>query len=175
MDSKLRYEIEEQINKEFYSAYLYLAMSNYAESEGFKGISNWFIVQAQEEMDHAMKFYKYLHDMGETLQLNAIDKPEPKWNSITDVFENGLTHEKYVTGRIHKLMDIAHEVKDYAAISMLQWFVNEQIEEESSFRDILDGLKLTGGDINYMMMLDKELGQRARTPPQSEQTKEKTA
>ena len=167
MDSKLRYEIEEQINKEFYSAYLYLAMSNYAETEGFKGISNWFIVQAQEEMGHAMKFYKYLHDMGETLQLNAIDKPEPDWNSITDVFENGLNHEKYVTGRIHKLMDIAHEVKDYAAISMLQWFVNEQIEEESSFRDILDRLKLTGGDINYVMILDGDLGQRVRTPPQS--------
>lgn len=168
MDGKLRCEIEEQINKEFYSAYLYLAMSNYAESKGFKGISNWFIVQSQEELDHAMKFYNYIHSMGETLELGAIDKPEPRWNSIIDVFENGLTHEKYVTQRIHKLMDIAHEVKDYAAISMLQWFVNEQIEEESSFRDILDKLKLTGGDVNYLMVLDGELGQRVRTPPQSE-------
>lgn len=174
MDSKLRYEIEDQINKELYSSYLYLAMSNYVDSEGFKGIANWFVVQAQEELDHAMRFYKYLHDTGETLELKAVDKPEVKWNSIKDVFENGLNHEKYVTGRIHKLMDIAVEVKDHSAAMMLQWFVNEQVEEEASFRDILGRLNIIDEDKKYLIMLDSDLGKRVRHPPVDPKAKKQT-
>jgi ferritin len=112
-----------------------------------------------------MKFYNFLHDRGETLELKAIDKPEIKWKTVKDVFEKGLNHEKYVTGRIHKLMDIALEVKDHSASVMLQWFVTEQVEEEASFRDILDKLSIFEEDKKYLMILDSELGKRTRSAP----------
>ena len=161
--------LNEQINKEMYSAFLYMAMSSYSESNGLKGFANWFMVQYYEEMEHAMRIYKYLQDQGEQVILQAIDQPQSKFESPMDMFQKTLAHEQLVTKSINDLVDIAIAEKDHASQIFLQWFVTEQIEEEANDNEIIDKLKLAGQDGNGLFMIDKELGARVFTSELAEE------
>jgi ferritin len=164
LSKKMLNALNEQINKEMYSAYLYMSMSAHSQSVGLKGFANWFMVQYQEEMGHAMKIYGYVNDQGEKVVLRAIDKPPADFESPLDMFEKTLTHEKFVTKSINKLVGMAISEKDYATEIFLQWFVTEQIEEEGNDNDIISRLKLIGKDGNGLLMLDRELGARVYSP-----------
>jgi len=157
-----------QIKREMYSAYLYLSMSAYSTFTGLKGFANWFMVQYQEEMSHAMKLYDYVNDHGNQVKLTAIDEPPTVFESPLDMFEKTLNHEKSVTRYINELVDLAIGEKDHATNIFLQWFVIEQIEEEGNDNDIIARLRLIGDDGNGLLMLDKELAARVFVPPASE-------
>lgn len=167
MNKKVEKALNDQIRWELYSAYLYLSMSSWYESIGLRGFANWERVQAQEERDHAMKIFDYVISRGGRVKLQAIDAPDTEWKSPLDAFRFSYAHEQKVTGLINALVDLSFEEKDHATYSMLQWFVNEQIEEESNASEIVNKLELiekeTGGSMLYM--LDKELGTRIYTPP----------
>jgi len=154
-----------QINKEMYSAYLYMSMSAYSESKGLKGFANWFYVQYKEEMEHAMKIYHYVQEQSAQVKLLAIEQPPVEFGSPLDMFEKTLAHEQFVTKSINGLMDQAISEKDHATQIFLQWFVTEQIEEEANDNEIIDKLKLAGQEGNGLFMIDKELGVRVYTPP----------
>ena len=156
--------LNKQINKEIYSAYLYMSMSAYSQYTGLKGFANWFMVQYNEEMEHAMKIYTYVNDQGEQVKLIAIDEPPVEFDSPLDMFEKTLDHEKFITKSINELVDIAIAEKDHATVIFLQWFVTEQIEEEGNDNDIINQLKLVGDNGNGLIMLDRELGSRVFTP-----------
>jgi ferritin len=156
--------LNKQINKEIYSAYLYMSMSAYSQFIGLKGFANWFMVQYNEEMEHAMKIYNYINDQGEQVKLMAIDEPPAEFESPMDMFEKTLDHEKFITKSINELVDLATEEKDHATGIFLQWFVTEQIEEEGNDNDIINQLKLIGDNGNGLIMLDRELGGRVFTP-----------
>jgi len=164
ISKKMAKALNEQINKEIYSAYLYLAMSSYSDSIGLKGFANWFMVQYKEEMEHAMRFYHYVQEQGEQVKLMAIDKPPATFTSPLSMLRKTLEHEKYVTKRIHALVDLAIKEKDHATQIALQWFVTEQVEEEASAGEILDKLKLVGKQASGLFMIDKDLSARAFTP-----------
>lgn len=157
---KMRKALNEQINKEFYSSYLYLQMAAYFEEMGLKGFANWMKVQAQEENSHAHKFYDYLVDRGGKVVLETIEKPQNEYKSVIDVFEKTLEHEVYVTSLINKLMDVAEEVKDRASLSFLKWFIDEQVEEESNCEDIIAQLKIVDCSGDALFMMDREMAQR---------------
>ena len=157
--------LNKQLNAEIYSAYLYLAMSAYFESTNLKGFANWMQVQAQEEMAHAMKFYTYIFERGGRVTLSALDAPPKKWESPIAVFESTLQHEKKVTGLINGLVDLASSEKDHATCNFLQWFVDEQVEEETSADEMVQKTKLVADEHDGLFILDKELGQRVFTPP----------
>ncbi|WP_027186774.1 ferritin [Desulfovibrio cuneatus] len=153
--------LNEQIKHEYFSSYLYLSMSAYFADMGLSGFAHWMRMQAEEEMLHVNKMYDYVIARGGKIKLYAIDEPQAEWNSPLDVFNFGLDHERYVTGRINSLMDLALKTKDHAAHSFLQWFVNEQVEEEESFTDIINTLKLVQGDGRGLLLVDRELIARA--------------
>ena len=157
ISEKLEKAFNVQINKEFYSEYLYLSMQAYFERLNLKGFVNWMSVQVQEERAHAMGMFDYLNQRGGSVILEAIEKPEVDWKSPLDVFENVLKHEEYVTASINELMDAAEEVKDRAAMSFLNWYLKEQVEEEDNAGQVLATLKLIGDDKKALLMLDKEL------------------
>ena len=165
INEKLEKAFNDQINKEFYSEYLYLAMQAYFERLNLKGFVNWFDVQVQEEHAHAMGMFDYVHERGGEVELEAIAKPETKWDSPLACFEEVLKHEEYVTSRINALMDVAEEVKDRAAISFLNWYLKEQVEEEASVGDVLATLKLIKNDAKALLMLDKDLAARTFVAP----------
>ena len=165
INKKLEDQINHQINRELYSEYLYLSMAAYLEDKGLAGMANFMVVQAQEEHFHAMKFFNYLNERGGRVVLGAIEQPPVEFNSPQAVFEESLAHEKIVTALINKLMDLAIEVNDHASRSFLNWYVDEQVEEEDSFQKIIDQLKLVGGEGHGLLMLDKELSARVFTPP----------
>ena len=165
ISEKMVNALNEQINKEIYSAYLYMSMSAYSTFIGLKGFANWFMVQYQEEMTHAMKIYDYINDQGAQVKLMAISQLPTDFESPLDMFEKTLDHEKFVTKSINGLVDLAIEEKDHATNIFLQWFVTEQIEEEGNDNDIIAKLKLVGSEGNGLFMLDKELAQRVFTPP----------
>lgn len=154
-----------QINRELYSAYLYLSMSAYCSDLGLSGFANWFSVQVQEESFHARRMFDYLLERGGKIELEAIEKPDYKWNNLTEVYEQTLSHEEYVTSLINKLADVAEEEKDRAAMSFLQWFIDEQVEEENNARDIISKLKLIGESGNALYALDKEFAARVFVQP----------
>lgn len=160
--------INEQINKELYSEYLYLSMAAYFEAQNLPGFANFFVVQAQEERFHAMKFYKFLNDRGGRVILKAIDQPMVDFDSPLQVFEESYKHEQFVTRRIHDLVDVAMAEKDHATMSFLNWFVDEQVEEEATFDELVNKLKMVDGKGHALLMLDKELGARMFTPPAGE-------
>jgi ferritin len=160
--------LNEQINKEFYSAYLYLSMAAYFEDKGLKGFANWMRVQFQEEMDHAMKMFDYVISRGERVVLKEIEKPEYDWENALAVFEKTLEHEKWVTENINNLADLADDLKDRATLSFLQWFIDEQVEDEESVKEIVDRLKLVGDNPHAVFMMDRELAQRTYTPSTSQ-------
>ena len=165
INEKLEKAFNVQINKEFYSEYLYLSMQAYFERLNLKGFVNWMSVQVQEERAHAMGMFDYLNQRGGNVQLEAIEKPQTDWKSPLDVFEQVLKHEEYVTSSINELMDVAEETKDRAAMSFLNWYLKEQVEEEDNVGNVLATLKLIGDDKKALLMLDKELATRTFVAP----------
>ncbi|MEM2726923.1 MAG: ferritin [Archaeoglobaceae archaeon] len=157
---KMTKALNQQLNREIYSGYLYLSMSAYFESLGLKGFANWMKVQWKEELMHAMKFFDYLASRGGKIELFAIEEPPKSWSSPLNAFEFGLEHEKKVTKLIGDLVELAIAEKDHATFNMLQWFVKEQVEEEESFSDIVAKLKLAKDDSRILFLLDAELSQR---------------
>ena len=165
MDKKVHQLLNQQINKEFYSAYLYLDFSNYFEDAGLDGFANWYKIQAQEERDHAMLFYQYLQNENQKVTLEAIAKPDKTLTSHMDVLEAGLEHEKYVTSLIHDIYGAAYEVKDFRTMQFLDWFVKEQGEEETNANDMITKMELFGSDPKSLYMLNQELAARVYTAP----------
>ena len=157
--------LNDQINAETYSAYLYLAMSAHCSFTGLRGAATWFFVQTQEEMTHAMRIYAYIAKVGGHVVLKAIEKPPVEFKSLTDMYEAALKHEKYITGRINDLANLATAEKDHATGTFLQWFVTEQTEEEQNDMDVLAQLKLAGKDGSALFMIDNELGTRTFAMP----------
>jgi len=165
ISDKLQDAINDQINKELYSEYLYFSMAAYLERIGLPGFSNFMRIQAQEEHVHGVKFYDYLLERQGKVVLQSIDAPQPDFESPKAVFEDTYAHEHFITESINELMTIAIEEKDYASQSFLKWFIDEQVEEEASMDNVLTQIKLISGDGKGMFMLDRELGQRVFTPP----------
>jgi len=165
LSNKMEAAINQQINAEMYSSYLYLSMATYFESISLGGFSNWMRQQAQEEMFHAMKMFDFVCERGGRVTLKAIDEPPSKWASVLDVIENVLAHEQKVTGLINDLVNLALDERDHATNIFLQWFVSEQVEEEDTAGGLVDKLKLIGGDANGLFMLDTELATRVFTLP----------
>ena len=160
ISKKLEDALNDQINKEFYSAYLYLGMAAHFESEGLKGFAKWMRVQASEEQEHAMKIYDYLFSVDAKPVLKAVKEAPTKYEkSPVEVIQEVLKHEQYVTASINSLYDLALAEKDYKTQIFLQWFINEQIEEEANDRDILDAFKHISGNVG-LLILDKALGER---------------
>jgi len=164
VSKELEAAINKQINAEFWSAYLYLSMSAHSSHKGLPGFANWFKVQFQEEQDHALKLMNYLIAKGNSVELKPIDKVDTSWESLLKAFEVTLEHEKIVTSLINNLVSIARRENDYASENMLQWFVNEQVEEEETAQALIDSLKLIGSNGFGIYTMDKELAQRSYTP-----------
>ena len=160
ISKKMADALNGQIQWEMYSGYIYLAMSAHSETLGLKGVAKWFMVQYREEMGHAMKMYKYLHEQGSEVELKVIDQPQKTYASPLAMFEASLEHEQGVTKRINALMDQAIAEKDHATQIFLQWFVTEQIEEEANVQEIIGMLKLVGSQGNGLFMIDRQLGMR---------------
>ncbi len=165
INEKLQAEFNEQINKEFFSEYLYLAMKVYFQEQNLQGFVNWFDVQVQEEHAHAMGMFDYLNERGGSIELKAIEKPVVEGNTPLEIFEQVLRHEEFVTSRINHLMDVAEEVKDRAALHFLDWYLKEQVEEESTVSGVLATLKLIGDDKKALLLLDKDLATRTFVQP----------
>jgi len=165
MDSKVRNLLNQQINKEFYSAYLYLQFSNYFEDAGLDGFANWYMIQAQEERDHAMLFYQYLQNENQKVTLEAIDKPVKEISCHMDVLKAGLEHEEYVTSLINDIYAAAYDVKDFRTMQFLDWFVKEQGEEETNANDLITKMELFGSDPKSLYMLNQELAARIYSAP----------
>lgn len=164
ISEKLLIALNDQMNFEFLSGYYYMAMAAYASNEDFNGIAHFLIIQGQEEYTHGMKFYDFIHDMDGRVTMQAIDEPKKDYESLVEVFEEALGHEKLVTNKINELMDMAKEEKSHATESFLQWFIDEQVEEENNMKDILVKLKRMEGNFQGLYMLDKELGSRILEP-----------
>jgi len=171
INQKVEAALNDQLNAELYSSYLYLSMEAYFESVNLAGLANWMRVQVQEELAHAMKFYSFINERNGRVKLSQIAEPPIEWDSPLDVFEATYKHEQNVTERINNLVNLAIEQKDHATNTFLQWFVNEQVEEEASALDVVEQLKRLGDDSSALFMIDRELGQRVFTPP-ADQTKE---
>jgi ferritin len=146
-----------QINKEFYSAYFYMSMSAHSESENLKGVAAWFMAKYDEELVHAMKIYRYLHDQGARIQLEAVEKPPTEYAGVLDMFEKTLSHEQGVTASFNDLVDVALSERDHATNIFLHWFVTEQIEEEATVSDIIGRVKLVGERGEGLFMIDNQL------------------
>lgn len=164
---KIEQALNEQMGKEMFSAYLYMAMSSHSAHIGLKGFANWFMVQYHEEMLHAMKIYEYIARQGGKPKISAMQAPPSEWATPLEMFEKTLEHEKFITRSINELMELAMAEKDHATQIFLQWYVTEQIEEEENDNDIIAKLRLLGGaqGNNGLFMLDKELGARITTVP----------
>ncbi|MBE5972719.1 MAG: ferritin [Lachnoclostridium sp.] len=165
MNANVRELLNQQINKEFFSAYLYLDFSNYFERAGLDGFANWYKIQAQEERDHAMLFYTYLQNESQTVTLEAIAKPDLVFESHLDVLKAGLEHEEYVTALINEIYAAAYEVKDFRTMQFLDWFVKEQGEEETNANNLITKMELFGSDPKSLYMLNQELAARVYTAP----------
>ena len=165
MNANVHALLNQQINKEFYSAYLYLEFSNYFDAVGLDGFANWYMIQAQEERDHAMLFYTYLQNENQTVTLEAIAKPDKTFNCHMDVLKAGLEHEQYVTSLINDIYDAAYENKDFRTMQFLDWFVKEQGEEETNANDLITKMELFGSDPKSLYMLNQELAGRVYTAP----------
>ena len=172
ISKRLEEAINAQINAELWSAYLYLSMSAYCQDKGYTGIANWFAIQFKEEQDHAQIFYNYLVSRGGRVLLQPIAAVETEWASPLAAFEATYEHEQKVTSLINNLMQIAVEEKDFASQSRLQWFIDEQVEEEESALDIINKMRMLDGNSYGMYMLDQELGARVYTTPSPLATKE---
>lgn len=152
--------LNRQVNREMYSAYLYLAMSAYFETASMKGFAKWMRIQAKEEQSHAMKIYDFIIARGGKVSLDAIEAPKAKWASAGKVFEEVYAHEQKVTGMINNLVDLAIKEKDHASFEMLQWFVKEQVEEEEHASEIVSQIAILGDVVGHLFWLDHQLGKR---------------
>lgn len=160
--------LNKQINAELWSAYLYLAMDAHFRSVNLNGFANWMRLQAQEELGHAMKMYDYIDERDGKITLSAIAAPKGTWKTPLDVFQDTLKHERKVTSLIHNLTALAEKEKDYATKNFLEWYVDEQVEEESTASNIVEQIKLAGKSSGALFMLDRELGQRVASPSPAE-------
>ena len=165
INEKLQNEFNVQINKELYSEYLYLAMKTSFMEQNLMGFVNLFDVQVQEEHAHAMGMFNYLNERGGQIELMPIDKPEFSGKTPLEIFEEVLKHEQYVTSRINTVYDVAEEVRDRAAMKFLDWYIDEQVEEEASVDGVLTTLKLIGDDKKALLLLDKDLATRTFVAP----------
>lgn len=165
LDTKVTELLNTQINKEFYSAYLYLDFAVYYEEQGLKGFANWYMVQAQEERDHAMLFLQYMQNNGCKISLEAVDKPNQEFHGYGEPLRAGYEHEQYVTGLIHTIYAAANDVKDFRTMQFLDWFVKEQGEEETNAEDLIKKFELFGSDARALYMLDSELAARVYSAP----------
>ena len=165
LNAKVHELLNSQINKEFYSAYLYLEFSNYFKANNLDGFANWYMIQAQEERDHAILFYTYLQNESMPVTLEAIAKPDKTFDSHMAVLEAGLEHEKYVTSLINDIYGAAYDVRDFRTMQFLDWFVKEQGEEETNANDMIAKMQLFGSDPKSLYMLNQELAARVYTAP----------
>lgn len=165
MDKKVATLLNEQVNKELYSAYLYLDMANFYSSKGLDGFANWYEIQAKEEQDHAMLIYKYLHNNGEDVTLEAIAKPDKEYKDLMDPLKAAHAHEQYVTSLINTIYEAAQEAKEHRAVQFLDWFVKEQGEEEMNSAALITKMELFGGDAKALYMLNSELAGRSYSAP----------
>lgn len=163
LDKKVEQALNEQINAEMWSAYLYLSMAAYCHAEGQAGMASWYEVQFQEEQDHAKILFNYVNSRNGRVELMPIDAVPTKWDSILNVFEETLKHEQKVTSLINNLYALTHEQNDFATQSMLKWFIDEQVEEEENAQTIIDKIKMIKDNGYGLYMLDKELGTRTYT------------
>jgi len=165
MNDKIAFLLNQQINKEFYSAYLYLDMSNYYDDLDLDGFANYYMIQAQEERDHAMLFLKYMQEVGLKVTLEAIDKPDKVFNDPMDPLEIAAEHERYVTALINDIYHECYEARDYRTMKFLDWFVDEQREEEKNADSMVNRFKLFGHDAKGLYSLDQEFAGRVYTAP----------
>ena len=165
LNAKVHELLNQQINKEFYSAYLSLDFSNYFKAKGLDGFANWYLIQAQEERDHAMLFYTYLQNENASVTLEAIAKPDKTFESHMDVLQAGLAHEQYVTSLINDIYGAAYDVRDFRTMQFLDWFVKEQGEEETNANDLISKMELFGSDPRGLYLLNSELAARAYSAP----------
>jgi ferritin len=162
LGKKMQDALNAQIKEELFSAYIYLSMAAYYESTNLTGFAHWMKVQSQEEVEHALKFYGYIQSRGSRVVLEALPQPPVEFEGPTAVFQKTLEHEQYITGRIHDLYAMAAEEDDYASLGLLQWFVDEQVEEEKNATEILNFLKMIGDKGQGLIMLDRQLAQRGK-------------
>ena len=165
MNARVHELLNQQINKEFYSAYLYLDFSNYFKRVGLDGFANWYMIQAQEERDHALLFIQYLQQQGEAIVLEAIEKPDKKYKKFIDPLKMGAEHERVVTDLINKIYAAAYEEHDFRTMQFLDWFVKEQAEEEDNADDNVTKFELFGNDSKGLYELDAEMKTRVYTAP----------
>lgn len=165
LDAKVAKLVNEQINKELYSAYLYLDFSIYYERQGLDGFANWYMIQAQEERDHAMLMLKYLQNNGEKVTLEVVAKPDKELTSLMEPLRAGFEHEQYVTSLINDIYAAAYDVKDFRTMQFLDWFVKEQLEEEKNADDMIKKMELFGNDSKGLYSLDAEYAARVYTAP----------
>ena len=165
LDKKVAELLNDQINKELYSAYLYLDFWIYYEAEGLDGFANWYMIQAQEERDHAMLMLKYLQMCGERVSLKAVDKPDKTFGALIEPLKAGFEHEQYVTSLINDIYAAAYDVKDFRTMQFLDWFVKEQLEEEKNADDMVKKMELFGSDAKGLYSLDSEYAARVYTAP----------
>ncbi len=161
LNKKMTTAINNQIQEELYSFYLYLAMAEYAADKGLPGMQHWMRNQAMEEMSHAVRFMNYLGEKGAAVELKTLKAPPKSWKTPKAAFEEALKHEGHITDCINKLVDLAMSLKDHATVNMLNWFVSEQVEEESTAQAVIDMINLTGAAPGGMFMVDRELATRA--------------
>jgi len=164
IDGKMQEALNGQINAELYSAYLYLSMSAFYESQDLRGFANWMRVQFQEELAHAMKFYDHVNNRDGRVTLQAVEGPPPEWDSPRAPFEAAYQHEQKISGMINELADLAIQLRDHATHNFLEWFVAEQVEEEAAVKEIVQKLKLVGDSGEGLFLIDRELAQRVFTP-----------
>jgi ferritin len=160
LSKKMEKAINEQINRELFSAYLYLSMSTYLADQNLDGMAGFMKVQAQEEVGHAMKMYDYVEEQGGRVILEAIEKPQTDFEDAEQIFKLSLEHEKFITKNIHNLVDLAIQEKDHASKTFLDWYVTEQVEEESTMDGIVGKFQMIGKQGHALLMLDSQLGQR---------------
>ncbi len=165
ISQKLADALNEQMNYEFASAHYYLGLAGYCSDEGLDGFANFYLMQYKEELYHAKKFYNFIVDMDLRVKIDGIPDPQNYFDSVLDTFKYGLEHEQSVTSRIYNLMDIATSEKEYATVSFLQWFVDEQIEEEATMKDHITRLERIEGNCNALYLMDRDLAQRVFVEP----------
>lgn len=164
LNKRLEQELNQQLNREFFSAYLYMSMASYFQSVDLLGFANWMQIQTQEELTHAKKIYNFINQRGGRVILEQIEKPKTNWETPLAAFEESLKHEVFITNSINNIVNAALEEKDHATNIFLQWFVTEQVEEEASVTEIINKLKLMKDTPGAVFMLDRELGQRKFMP-----------
>lgn len=160
ISEKMQNALNNHLNEEFYSSYLYLSMAAYFEAKNLKGFANWFRIQTQEEHMHGMKFFDFILQKGGKVTLSQIAAPKIEWKTIAEVFNDTLAHEQKITSLINKLVEVSMSEKDYASHTFLQWFVTEQVEEEANVEEIIQKIEMIGDNKSGLFLLDNELGSR---------------